>query len=303
MNPLYFYEYEWMTSTWWYSLEGWYGWLLSLNGWPSCWLWWICWSNYVDAWCRLRNWDPSEIGLVIANICISSLEFHIDDGCSIRFLIRWLWRMHLADIMNIMVMLGLWKWICIQCKSIACICAIMQWLAWYPSCPDDCMMRWQYLAKQSRSRWVPLSWACFNADAAAAVWTWFGNVGCSSERREKGTTCGMDSIDGYADQRGDLQVQVCEWHNHASQDEWALRICAYAHVSICTQMTTNLPGLAFSRGDGWLRLSHEGEDYGGWDQTSSCSYLWMMSYVSFIFPNWVLLWWLAVLQASMSLLG
>ena len=93
-------------------------------------------------------------------------EFHIDDGCSIRFLIRWLWRMHLADIMNIMVMLGLWKWICIQCKSSACIWAIMQWLARYPSCPGDCMMRWQYLAKQSRSRWVPLSWACFNADAA-----------------------------------------------------------------------------------------------------------------------------------------
>ena len=98
----------WMTSTCWYSLDGWYGWLLSLNGWPSCWLWWMCRSNYVNARCRLRKWDPSEIGRVIAYVCISSLEFHIDDGCSIRFLIRWLWRMHRADIMNIMVMLGLW---------------------------------------------------------------------------------------------------------------------------------------------------------------------------------------------------
>lgn len=55
-------------------------------------------------------------------------------------------------------------------------------------------------------------------------------------------------------------------------------------MSICAQMTTNLPGLAFG-GDGWLRLSHEGEDYDGRDRTSSCSYLWMMSYVSFIFPE------------------
>ena len=146
-------------------------------------------------------------------------------------------------------------------------------------------MQWQYLAKQSRSRWVPLSWACFNADAAAAVWTWFSNVGCSSGRWKKCTTCGMDAIDGYADQWEDLQVQVCEWHYHASQVVWALRICAYAHVSICTQMTTNLPGLVAFRGDGWLRLSHEGEDYDGRDRTSSCSYLRMMSYVSFIFPE------------------
>ena len=101
--------WRWMTSTWWYSLDGWYGWLLSLNGWPSCWLWWMCRSNYVDARCRLRNWDPSEIGRVIAFVCISSLEFHIDDGCSIRFMIRWLWRMHRRTLWT--------SWWCWDCGS------------------------------------------------------------------------------------------------------------------------------------------------------------------------------------------
>ena len=97
----------WMTSTRWCSLDGWYGWLLSLNGWPSCWLWWMCRSNYVNARCCLRKWDPSEIGRVIAYVCISSLEFHIDDGCSIRFLIRWLWRMHWRTLWT-----SRWCWDC-----------------------------------------------------------------------------------------------------------------------------------------------------------------------------------------------
>ena len=103
-------------------------------------------------------------------------------------------------------MLGLWIWICIWCKSIASIWAIMQWLARYPSCPGYCMMRWQYLAKQSCSRCWLLTWT---TEAVYYVWDGFYWWLCRSMN---------------------LQVQVCEWHYHASQVEWALRICACEHM-------------------------------------------------------------------------
>ena len=38
--------------------------------------------------------------------------------------------------------------------------------------------------------------------------------------------------------------------------------------------------------------AERGEDYDGICWTSSCSYLWMMSWFLFIFPKWVFRWWM-----------
>ena len=172
----------------------------------------------------------------------------------------------------------------------------MQWLAQYPSCPGDCMIRWQYLAKQSRLRWVPLSWACFNADAAAAVWTWFGNVGCSSERWEKGATCRMDSIDGYADQ------WTCKYKcvNGITMLHKLSEHCAYAHMRIWAytlRWRRTYQALPSGEMDGEGCRMKERTMTVKTKPLLARIFGWWAMFLLF-FPNWVLLWWLAVLWAS-----
>ena len=172
----------------------------------------------------------------------------------------------------------------------------MQWLAQYPSFPGDCMMRWQYLAKQSRLRWVPLSWACFNADAAAAVWTWFGNVGCSSERWEKGATCRMDSIDGYADQ------WTCKYKcvNGITMLHKLSEHCAYAHMRMwayALRWRRTYQALPSGEMDGEGCRMKERTMTVETKPLLARIFGWWAMFLLF-FPNWVLLWWLAVLRAS-----
>ncbi len=97
-----------------------------------------------------------------------------------------------------------------------------------------------------------------------------------------------------------LQVQVCEWHYHASQVEWALRICAYAHMHMWVyalrwrRTYQSLPsGEMYGEGCRMKERTMTVET----EPLLACIFGWWAMFLLF-FPNWVLLWWLAVLRAS-----
>ena len=97
-----------------------------------------------------------------------------------------------------------------------------------------------------------------------------------------------------------LQVQVCEWHNHASQVEWALRICAYAHMHMwvyALRWRRTYQALPSGEMDGEGCRMKERTMTVETEPLLARIFGWWAMFLLF-FPNWVLLWWLAVLRAS-----
>ena len=97
-----------------------------------------------------------------------------------------------------------------------------------------------------------------------------------------------------------LQVQVCEWHYHASQVEWALRICAYAHMHMwvyALRWRRTYQALPSGEMDGEGCRMKERTMTVETKPLLAHIFGWWAMFLLF-FPNWVLLWWFAVLRAS-----
>ena len=157
----------------------------------------------------------------------------------------------------------------------------MQWLARYPSCPGDCMMRWQYLAKQSCSRCWLLTWT---TEAVYYVWDGFYRLLCRSMRRPASTSVWM-ALPCFTSWVSIAHMRICACEHMRSDDDEPTRPCLQGRWMV--KVVAWRRGLWRSRPNLFLLVSLDDE---------LCFFL--------FFPNWVLLWWLAVLRAStMSLLG
>ena len=161
----------------------------------------------------------------------------------------------------------------------------MQWLARYPSCPGDCMMRWQYLAKQSCSRCWLLTWTTEEVYYGRDGFYWWL---CRSMRRPASTSVWM-ALPCFTSWVSIAHMRICACEH--------MRLVADEPTGTCLQGRVQMVWVVMQKEERIMTALAEpllARIFGWWADGSF-----------YFFPNWVLWRWLfaSVLRAFYEVAG